>query len=214
MLRPQLLAAALAAAVITITGTSPALANCQDPPHEGVTWDGCDVKGRSLPGADLRNGFISLHERENPRKRARLMRLINGLDPQTLTHVVRAFSTYFSLINIVEEAFQHRQRRRRVRAGGALWTGSFDETLRWFKNEGVSAAELQLLLDRLHYQPVFTAHPTEARRRTTMGALRRIFLLDERLDDPAANALPSTGHDGGFALKPHQCATMTWRTDV
>jgi uncharacterized protein YjbI with pentapeptide repeats len=59
MLRAQLLAAALVAAVITISGTSPALANCQDPPAEGVTWDGCDVKGRSLPGADLRNAFIS-----------------------------------------------------------------------------------------------------------------------------------------------------------
>jgi len=146
---------------------------------------------RSQAGGDvlksvevLRKGFISLHERENPRKRARLMRLISALDPQTLTHVVRAFSNYFSLINIVEEAFEHRQRRRRVRTGGTLWTGSFDETLRWFKNEGVSAAELQSLLDRLHYQPVFTAHPTEARRRTMMGALRRIFLLDERLDDP------------------------------
>ncbi len=59
MLRPQLLAVALAAAAFTIPGVSPALANCQDPPEEGVTWDGCNVKGRSLPGADLRNAFIS-----------------------------------------------------------------------------------------------------------------------------------------------------------
>ena len=52
------------------------------------------------------------------------------LDPQTLTHVVRAFSTYFSLINIVEEAFQHRQRRLQREIGmralevenhGQLW---------------------------------------------------------------------------------------------
>jgi hypothetical protein len=40
MLRAQLLAAALVAAVITLSGTSPALANCQDLPAEGVTWDG------------------------------------------------------------------------------------------------------------------------------------------------------------------------------
>ena len=51
MLRSQLLAVALAAAVFTIPGISPVLANCQDPPAEGVTWDGCNVQGRSLPGA-------------------------------------------------------------------------------------------------------------------------------------------------------------------
>ena len=60
----------------------------------------------------------------------------------------------------------------------------FDETLRWFKDQGVSAAELQTLLDRLLYMPVFTAHPTEAKRRTIMHAMRRIFLIGERLNDP------------------------------
>jgi phosphoenolpyruvate carboxylase len=132
----------------------------------------------------LRKGFIALRKQEDPKKRERLMRLINELDPQTLTDVVRGFSTYFSLVNIVEEAFSHRQRRRMMRTGGPLWFGSFDETLRWFHGQGVRAQELQTLLDRLVYMPVFTAHPTEAKRRTIMGAMRRIFLAGERLDDP------------------------------
>jgi len=132
----------------------------------------------------LRRGFLALHKQEDPKRRARLMRLIDKLDPEMLTHVVRAFSVFFSLANLSEELFHHRLRRRWVRAGGPLWRGSFDETLRGFHAQGVPAEDLQRLLDRLLYMPVFTAHPTEARRRTLMQIMRRIFLLGEKLNDP------------------------------
>src|SRR3569832_2086133 len=133
---------------------------------------------------NLRRGYISLQEKDSPHKRARLDRLISKLDPDTLTHVVRAFSTYFSLVNLAEEASQHQQRRQEVSRGGPLWVGSFDHTLRLFHAQGISAEQLQPLFDRLYYMPVFTAHPTEAKRRTIMEALRRIFVTSERLDDP------------------------------
>ena len=54
----------------------------------------------------LRIGFIALHKKEDSKKRARLMALIASLDEKTLTQVVRAFSTYFSLVNVAEEASQ------------------------------------------------------------------------------------------------------------
>ena len=44
----------------------------------------------------LRVGFIELHKKDDSEKRARLMSLIESLDEETLTQVVRAFSTYFS----------------------------------------------------------------------------------------------------------------------
>jgi phosphoenolpyruvate carboxylase len=132
----------------------------------------------------LRKGYITLRREDTPRQRQRLGRFIANLDAETLTHVVRAFSTYFSLANIAEEAQQYRSRRRALRTGGPLWTGSFDEALRDFKSRDVTPEQLQSLLDRLAYMPVFTAHPTEAKRRTLMEGLRRIFLLSERLDDP------------------------------
>ncbi len=130
----------------------------------------------------LRKGYISLRKEDNPHKRRRLEAVVRNLDADTLSHVVRAFSIYFSLANIAEEAHQHRQRRRRIHGGGELWGGSFDTTLREFKSEGVSAEQLQAMLDQLRYLPVFTSHPTESRRRIVMERLRNIFLTSERLD--------------------------------
>ena len=141
--------------------------------------------GRVLAAVEtLRKGYIGLRKEDNPRKRRRLENLIESLDAETLTHVVRAFSTYFSLVNLAEESFQHHIRRAEVRRGGPLWKGSFDATLREFHAQGITAAELQTLLDKTAYIPVFTAHPTESKRRAIMEHLRRIFLTGEQLDDP------------------------------
>ncbi len=129
----------------------------------------------------LRKGYIRLRKQEDPRLRARLARVIERLAPDTLSHVIRAFSIYFSLANIAEEAYHHVQRRRTVRRGQPLWTGSFHETLQGFREQGYDHAQIQTLLDRLLYLPVFTAHPTEAKRRTIQQWLRRIFLTSEKL---------------------------------
>ncbi len=141
--------------------------------------------GRVLEAVEaLRNGYIRLHRKNSSIGRLRLEKLIESLDAETLTHVVRAFGIYFSLVNLAEESFQHQTRRAQVHRGGPLWKGSFDATLREFHEQGVSATELQTLLDQAAYIPVFTAHPTESRRRTIMELLRRIFLSAEQLDDP------------------------------
>jgi phosphoenolpyruvate carboxylase len=131
----------------------------------------------------LRRGYIRLRREENPRLRARLTRDIADLDPDALTDVIRAFNLYFSLANIAEEAFQHRQRRKQARRYGLLWIGSFQRTLQDFHTDGIGPDQLQRLLDQSLYLPVFTAHPTEAIRRTVMASLRRIFVTSEKLDD-------------------------------
>jgi phosphoenolpyruvate carboxylase len=125
----------------------------------------------------LREGFLKLREADDPELRAKLMKRINGLDPQTLSEVIRAYTIYFSLAHLVEDVHAYLHRRSLVSAGGRLWRGSFDHTLRQFHGDGVDAAGLQQLLNELAYLPVFTAHPTEAKRRTTLETHRRIFLL-------------------------------------
>jgi len=137
----------------------------------------------------LRKGYISLRKTDNPKKRAQLMAFIETLDADTLTQVVRAFSIYFSLINIAEEDYQHLHRREQVFNGKSLWQGSFDNTLEQFRLDGLDASQVQDLLDELAYIPVFTAHPTESKRRSIMNALRRIFLLNDKLNDTRVGKL-------------------------
>ncbi|MBB1125356.1 phosphoenolpyruvate carboxylase [Thiospirillum jenense] len=125
----------------------------------------------------LRDGFLTLRRADDPELRAKLMHRINSLDPQTLSEVIRAYNIYFSLVNIAEEVNGYLQRRSLVSAGGRLWRGSFDHTLRQFAADGMSADQLQNLFAQLLYLPVFTAHPTEAKRRINLETQRRIFLL-------------------------------------
>ncbi len=129
----------------------------------------------------LRKGFIARRRGETGLL-GELMALIDGLDRQDLSHVVRAFSTYFSLINLAEETFEHRRRRVQVNTGQPLWRGSFDDTLRHLREQGLSPEALEQLFGKLQYVPVFTAHPTEIKRRTLLQNLRRIFVACEALD--------------------------------
>jgi phosphoenolpyruvate carboxylase len=141
--------------------------------------------GEHILGAveHLRKGYIRLRKGEDERLRMRLASIITRLEPDELTDVIRAFNLYFSLANIAEEAFQHRERRKRLRKHDRLWRGSFTRTLEELYSEGIDHEQLQKLLDQTLYLPVFTAHPTEAKRRTIMYTLRRIFLISEALDD-------------------------------
>ena len=138
----------------------------------------------------LRTGFIDLHKEEDEAKRAELMSFIESLDAATLTQVVRAFSTYFSLVNVAEESSLLHQRRRsmRKRSQESLWRGSFDASLTELQEHGITADQLQQLFNSMRYTPVITAHPTEAKRRSILSALRRIFLVNEELDDTRLSA--------------------------
>lgn len=125
----------------------------------------------------LRKGFIGLRGSNNTSKHDQLIRYIGKLDKNTLTDVIRSYSKYFALANVTEEAFQHINRERRLKSGYDSWDGSFDSTLRDFVNENVNKEKLQDLLNHLKYIPVFTAHPTEAKRRSEMHLMRRIFTM-------------------------------------
>ena len=129
----------------------------------------------------LRDGFMQLREKDDPALREKLVKRIEGLDSQTLSEVIRAFTIYFGLVNTAEELNAYLNRMDRISSGERLWVGSFDDTARLFHAEGVSAENFQSLLEHLVYLPVFTAHPTESKRRTISETFRRIFLVAEDL---------------------------------
>ena len=137
----------------------------------------------------LRKGHISLRDKNDSARRRRLDKLVASLDPQATEHVVRAFSIYFSLVNIAEEEFQHKQRRREVGPKGFTWNGSFYNTISDFQKKDVSKEQLQELLNQTAYIPVFTAHPTESKRRTVMEAIRRIYVISDQLNESSLSKI-------------------------
>jgi len=137
----------------------------------------------------LREGFVDLREQDQPEKRRELTDLIDGMTPEALSAIVRAYNLYFSLTNIAEESANLHQRRRAVQKGQHMWKGSFHDTLLQLREQGVSPDQLQGLLDRLCFLPVLTAHPSEAKRRTIKGALRNIFLSMDALENPRTKGM-------------------------
>jgi len=171
---------------------------------------------RTQSGADvlrtverLRKGFLQLRDDPDPVRLARLKTFIGKLSPDALRPVIRAFSIYFQLANTAEESFQHRQRRRIAAHGGVLWKGSFDACLRDLRQMGVEPDELQDLFEEIRYMPVFTAHPTESKRRSIMLQMRRIFESNDALDAPPTGVEYAETHTRN--LRTHIQAL--WKTD-
>jgi phosphoenolpyruvate carboxylase len=157
----------------------------------------------------LRKGFLQYRREPDAERLRRLKTMISKLSPDALRPVIRAFSIYFQLVNTAEESFQHRQRRRIASRGGVLWKGSFDACLRDLYQRGVRPDELQDLFDEVRYMPVFTAHPTESKRRSILLQMRRIFESNEALDAPSVAIDHKEIHTR--ALRTH--IQTLWKTD-
>ncbi|MGD8570951.1 MAG: phosphoenolpyruvate carboxylase [Gammaproteobacteria bacterium] len=157
----------------------------------------------------LRQGFIAMRKEDNDDQRERLNKIIESLDPNALSHVVRAFSIYFSLINIAEETHQHYRRHQESIHEGPTWQGSFEVTLRDLRNEGVGLEQLQTILNELHYHPVITAHPTESKRRTVRDLLRKITVINRRLNE---NNLTKDEYDE-IIQQFQNLIQILWKTD-
>ena len=157
----------------------------------------------------LQRQFAALQRDASPARRQQLSDSLKNLPPETQTEVIRAFSMYFSLLNIAEESTSLHQRRREAENNKHFWRGSFHDTLLNMQQSGISLADLQILFNDLRYLPVMTAHPTEAKRRAVRGALRNIFLTHEKLDDPRVK-----GYFRQQALERlHGQIQLLWKTD-
>jgi phosphoenolpyruvate carboxylase len=156
----------------------------------------------------IRRAAIRLRRDDDPTDRDALAAELAGLDVDRAEVVIRAFSLYFRLVNLAEERDRVRAARRRERSGrDRAAADSIAGTLAELRASGASA-ELDELLGRLRISPVLTAHPTEARRRTLLLALRRIDRILARLDD---RDLP-TPEDRDLRRRLREEITLLWRT--
>ncbi len=83
--------------------------------------------------------------------------------------VAHAFSLFFELVNFCEE--RARERHLRLKKSPVM---SLRHLFGELKRAGVTAETLQACLDELEIQPVLTAHPTEAKRRSVLNQLWRL----------------------------------------
>jgi len=124
------------------------------------------------------------HAAEQP-----LAERIEALDTATAADVVQAMTIYFDLVNIAEDRQRVRVLRDRERSSFPEPLGeSLAAGLAELKGLGLGAAEVQQALDRLAIELVFTAHPSEAKRRSIRARLRRMRACLKRLD--TADILP------------------------
>ncbi|MBC8008707.1 MAG: phosphoenolpyruvate carboxylase, partial [Burkholderiales bacterium] len=129
---------------------------------------------------------------------------VAALSPAEAFSQTMAFTLYFELVNLAEENFRILiLRRRRAALGRSGARGaepvsplreSIESAVAELKSRGVSAEAMQALVDRMAIDLVFTAHPTESKRRTLLTKLRRLSGLLQhdsgqapgQLGDPAA----------------------------
>jgi phosphoenolpyruvate carboxylase len=124
-----------------------------------------------------------------PDAESRLGGELEQLPRPQLRSVIRWLSLFFDLANLVEDLERVQvlqQRDQRARREGKPRGESIAAAIVQLKQQGFTAGELQGWLNRLHIEPVFTAHPSEAKRRTTRQLLRRIRELLPGLEDADA----------------------------
>jgi phosphoenolpyruvate carboxylase len=116
---------------------------------------------------------------QSRRNAAALARLAAQQSVDVADQVAHAFSLFFQLVNLCEERARIRHLASHPRPAQSL-RAVFHE----LREAGVSAATVERCLESLEIQPVLTAHPTEAKRRSVLNHILRLEALPHF--DPAA----------------------------
>lgn len=128
----------------------------------------------------------AIKRREGDREAAGELRsLVKELTPATARDLMRAFSTYFHMVNMAEKVHRIRRRRDYLRDASHSQPGGMKATFEQLKSAGVALEELGELLARMSIEPVFTAHPTEPTRRTILRKEQNIVRQLVAMLDPS-----------------------------
>ncbi len=138
--------------------------------------------------------------------------IVNNCDLETAIDVIRAFTVYFHLVNTAEQ--YHRIRRRRIHEldeQNSPQRGSLAALISFLQRNGLAEETVQQLLSKLSIELVFTAHPTEATRRSLITKSRRITdLLAQH--DIAEHTTSRERQQWQRELEA--TVDLLWRTDV
>jgi len=122
--------------------------------------------------------------------------------------VIHAFSSYMRMVNLAEKVHRIRRRRTYQRNAAAPQRAGLEDVVGELKSSGIELSDLQEAITGLNIQPVFTAHPTEATRRTIQEKEYDIVLrLVDRLNPEI------TPEEENIALQRILAAmTSSWQT--
>ncbi|TDD67589.1 phosphoenolpyruvate carboxylase [Actinomadura rubrisoli] len=129
--------------------------------------------------------------------------LVDGWSLERAGQVARAFTVYFHLTNLAEE--HHRIRTLRERDTGGSVPGTVAAAVEEIRASG--GGRLAEVIEGLEFRPVFTAHPTEARRRAVVTAIQRISDLLAEL-----NAGPGESGREEIERRLREEIDLLWRT--
>ena len=131
----------------------------------------------------LRLATIQAYTDETPEAFAHATEVAESFSIERAHEVARAFTAYFHLVNLVEE--HQRVRIVRERDGRPDSEGAADSIEAAYARLADEVGEDTALarLQALRFHPVFTAHPTEARRRAISSSIRRLAGLLQEHDD-------------------------------
>jgi phosphoenolpyruvate carboxylase len=115
----------------------------------------------------------------------KLDQLLSKMGPAAARDIVRAFSTYFQVVNTAEQVHRIRRRRDYLKDTDKLQPRSLDETMFRLQEAGMQPADVEELLARMAIEPVFTAHPTETTRRTILRKQQNIVRRMVDMQNPA-----------------------------
>ena len=141
-----------------------------------------EVREHALKASDERFSGILTDTNPDQDDLQKVVDIVDKVDVHDAQLLARAFTTYFHLANLCEENYRVsvlHQREAAVNENQAVdpvneMTCAYHQLI----NE-MGPARVKELLDQLEFHPVFTAHPTEARRKAVEGKIRRISQLLE-----------------------------------
>ncbi len=146
-----------------------------------------------------------------PEDRDEAATVVGSLDLKSIATLLKSFTAMFHLINQSEKQEIVRINRERARSStvDAPRSESIDEAVGRLRARGWSAADVEQLLSRIDIQPTFTAHPTEARRRSILFKQQAIAAMLSRLQE---FRLTPIEHEDALA-EIHQQIALLFATD-
>lgn len=152
---------------------------------------------------EVRGLAASFRESPDPATARRLDEVLAGLDLDTTSALVRAFTAYFHLANVVEQV------HRIDLLSGAARRGWLEGAVDRIRSAAVPASEVEDVVRRLELRPVLTAHPTEAVSWSILSKLAAIAGLLEQRRDPRVHA----GEVAEIDQRIREIIELLWLTD-